>query len=166
VNVQRNAGLHNKTKLARFCGILCLFWLLAPQIGAQRGTAPNGYYPPNYSGAIFTGTLESATPDTRQVTLLYVKRADTQRFLGRVESACGWKDKDGTAHTFEISDVPKGTVLTAFYESVTNKSGTQPAKENVIFAISYVELNGKKIPDEKRIIIHCSSGQFVRFKAF
>jgi len=56
--------------------------------------------------------------------------------------------------------------LTAFYNTTAKKSGDQKSKENSVFAISYVELNGKKIPDEKRLIISCSDQSFTVFKPY
>jgi hypothetical protein len=103
---QMGHSLKSKKKLARCCGILWLCCLTTTQLDAQSGTAVNGYYPPNYNGAVFTGALESTAGDARQVTLVYVKGTETQRFVGRVESICGWRDRNGTAHTSEISEVP------------------------------------------------------------
>jgi hypothetical protein len=141
--------------------VVCLFSF---PLLAQYGSAPNGYYPPGYAGSIFTGSLESAAADTQEMTLVYAKGNKTERFVGRLESACGWKDKDGTAHSFKGSDIPKGTILTAFYNKTTKKSDGQKTTEISIFAISYVELNGKRIPDDKRVVISCSELKFGTFK--
>jgi len=150
-------------KTSRVLLIVSIFCL---PLRAQYGSAPNGYYPPNYTGSIFTGSLESATAGTQEMTLVYTKGNKTERFVGRLESACGWKDKDGTAHSFKASDIPKGTVLTAFYNKTTEKSGGQKTAEISIFAISYVELNGKRIPDDKRVVISCSEQKFGSFKVY
>lgn len=80
-----------------------------------------------------------------------------------MESSCSWKEKGGPVHTFSASDIPKGTILTAFYSTFTTNSGQQKAKENLIFAISYVEFNGKKIADDKRVVISCSKQTFTKF---
>jgi hypothetical protein len=111
--------------MKRSLGFLSLVCLLSLPLRAQYGSAPNGYYPPNYSGSIFTGSLESAASDTQEMTLVYTKGNKTERFAGRLESACGWKDKNGTAHSFKASDIPKSTILTAFYTKTTKKSGGQ-----------------------------------------
>jgi hypothetical protein len=133
---------------------------------AQHGTAPNGYYPQTYMGAIFTGTLDSVAPDTQEITLLYTKGSKSEVFTGRLESACGWAEKSGATHSFRASDIPKGTVLTVFYRSVEKKSNGQKTKENSIFAISYVELKGEKIPENKRVRVSCSDEKPAYFKAF
>jgi hypothetical protein len=145
---------------------LSLFFLFSMPLRAQYGSAPNGYYPPGYTGSIFTGSLESAVAGTQEMTLVYTKGNKTERFAGRLESACGWKDKDGTAHSFKASDIPKGTILTAFYNKTTKKSDGQKTTEISIFAISYVEVNGKRIPDDKRVVISCSELKFGSFRVF
>jgi hypothetical protein len=152
--------------MRRSLGFLSLVCLFSLPLGAQYGSAPTGYYPPNYAGSIFTGSLESAAPDSQEMTLVYTKGNKTERFVGRLESACGWKDKDGVAHSFKASDIPKGTILTAFYAKTTKKSDGQKTTEISIFAISYVELNGKKIPEDKRVLISCSEQKFASFKAY
>jgi hypothetical protein len=136
------------------------------RLAAQSGTAPSGYYPPTYNGSIFTGTLETVDADTQEIKLAYSKGSKSEHFIGRMESPCRWKEKGGPVHTFKASDIPKGTVLTAFYNTTTKKSGDQKSKENSVFAISYVERNGKKIPDEKRLIISCSDQSFTVFKPY
>jgi hypothetical protein len=123
--------------------------LFSLSLSAQHGTAPNGYYPQNFSGSIFTGSLESATADTQEITLAYSKGNKSERFVGRLESACGWKGKDGAAHSFKADEIPKGTVLTALYINTTKKTGGQKINENSIFAISYVEFDGKRIPRQE-----------------
>ena len=152
--------------MKRALGALSLVCLSSLPLRAQYGSAPNGYYPPGYTGSIFTGSLESAAADTQEMTLVYTKGNKTERFVGRLESACGWKDKDGTAHSFKASDIPKGTILTAFYNKTTKKSDGQKTTEVSVFAISYVELNGKRIPDDKRVVISCSELKFGSFKVF
>lgn len=148
----------------RYSLILLLSFLCAPPSCPQKGTAPNGYYPPGYNGSTFTGSVEST--DAGQLTLLYASGRKQERFVGRLEASCVWTDKGGTVHTVEVAAVPKGIVLTAFYNSVTTKSGDQKIRENLILAISYAEQNGKTIPDDKRVIVGCSQQRIVQFKAF
>ena len=133
---------------------------------AQKGTAPNGYYPSNYSGATFTGAIQSAVPEHEEITLVYTKGDKSEIFVGRMESPCSWEDKKGTIHTINVSEIPKGTVLTAFYETVTKKIDDRKVKVNSIIAISTKELDGQKIPDEKRVIIPCTENVQRLFKAF
>jgi hypothetical protein len=141
----------------------CVFSL--PSL-AQKGVAPNGYYPNSYFGATFTGVLQPETGELQEITLVYTKGNKSENFVGKLASPCSWKSKDGTVHRFRASEAPKGTVLTAFYQVTTNKSQGQKSQENVVVAISYAEVDGKRIPDEKRVTISCSAEPFVQFKAF
>jgi len=146
--------------------IVLVIGLFSVPLEAQKGTAPNGYYPPTFQGSIFTGSLELGAADTQEITLTYTKGSKSEHFVGRLEALCGWKDKDGTAHSFKASDIPKGTILTAFYNATKKESGGQKITENSVFAMSYVEVNGKRIPDDKRVIISCSEQKFTFFRAF
>jgi hypothetical protein len=55
----------------------------------QKGTAPNGYYPPGYNGSTFTGVVEST--DTGQLTLLYTSGRKHERLLWRMERGIGFQ---------------------------------------------------------------------------
>jgi hypothetical protein len=144
--------------------MLLLSFLCAPPSHPQKGTAPTGYYPPSYNGSTFTGAVEST--EAGQLTLLYASDRKQERFVGRLEAPCIWTDKSGATHTVEVAAIPTGIVLTAFYSSVTTKSGNQKTTENLILAISYAEQNGRKIPDDKREIVGCSQKRYLQFKAF
>ena len=133
---------------------------------AQKGVAPNGYYPNSYYGATFTGVLQPESGEPQEITLVYTKGSKSDRFVGKLASTCSWKNKDGSVHTFRTSEASKGTVLTAFYQANTNKSQGQKSTENIIIAISYAEVDGKRIPDDKRVIVSCSVEPFLHFKAF
>ncbi len=81
----------------------------------------------------FTGVVEKVEGDPKQVNLVYTLEAD-----------CVWKSKDGATHTFTPLQVPKDTVLTAFYMGSTKKSKGEKATEHSVIAISLAEINGKK----------------------
>lgn len=153
----------NIQKLTIRCGILLLALTFAMSVRAQNGTAPNGYYPPTFSGSVFTGTVESTGNDQEQITLVYKKGSKTERFVGRLKSACTWK---GKPQKFSANGIAPGTVLTAFYESTTKKSDGQKTKENTIFAVSFVEMDGKRIPEDKRMMVYCTEQQYFNFKVF
>jgi len=140
--------------------------ILAPALNAQKGTAPNGYYPQNYSGSIFTGNLDSADANTQDITLVFSKGNKTERFVGRLEATCGGKDKGGTLHSFGAGEIPKGSLLTAFYIPVTKKVDGHKTSENTVFAISYLEFEGKRLSDEERVIVFCSTQKSLHFMAF
>jgi hypothetical protein len=143
--------------------IACVFSL---PLVAQKGSAPTGYYPFSYSGATFTGLLQPENGDPQEITLVYTKGNKSETFVGRFASPCRWRNKDGTIHTFKASEAPRGTVLTAFYQQITKKSGGQKSKENLVIAISYAEVDGKTISKDQRLIIYCSPEGFVAFKVF
>jgi hypothetical protein len=151
---------------ARAFAYILIVCAVALKADAQKGTAPNGYYPDGFFGTVFTGRVESGNADTQQLTLAYAKGNKTERFVGRLESPCSWKEKNGSLHTFGASEIPQGALLTAFYIGRSSKSGGQKTQENVIFAISFAERDGKPIPDEKRINIFCSHDMRLAFKAF
>jgi hypothetical protein len=142
--------------------LLSLLFALPSQ--PQKGAAPNGYYPPGYNGSTFTGVAESS--EGGQLALLYTKGNRQERFVGRLDAPCVWTDKAGTTHTIEVSSIPAGDELTAFYNPIMTKSGAQKIKENVIIAISYAQHNGKKIPEDKRVIVSCTKQTQWPFKAF
>lgn len=110
--------------------------------------------------------MESIRADAEELTLIFTNGNKTEQFVGKLESTCGWKEKSGASHVVRVSDLPKGMVLTAFYISKTNNSGGVKTNENLIFALSQAEQNGKKIPDDSRIVISCSKQQRVYFMAF
>jgi hypothetical protein len=110
------------------------------------------------------GVVEST--DAGQLTLFYPSDRKHERFVGRLDAPCIWTDKAGATHTIEVSSIPAGDVLTAFYNPVTTKSGTQTIRENLILAISYAEHNGRKIPGDKRVIVGCSQQHQLQFKSF
>ena len=58
----------------------------------------------------------------------------------------------------------EGAVLTAFYRASKNKVTHE--KENIVFALSFAEEKGTKIPDEKRLIVMCVEQSQLQFKAF
>jgi hypothetical protein len=96
---------------------------LVAQSKAQKATAPSGYYPVGYHGTMFTGTLDSINRDTHELTLIYVKGgkiADT--FIGHLYATCQWTDKKDVDHQVDVSDLTRGTVLTAFYFPVDKKN--------------------------------------------
>jgi hypothetical protein len=156
------------TIMSRVAGIFLMALVFSSASEAQKGTAPSGYYPPGYFGATFTGSIEPPTvdADAEEIVLVYTKATKSERFTGRLEATCAWTNKDGTVHGFRASNAPKGAVLTAFYIPITTKLNGQKSTENSVIAISYAEVDGKKIPDDKRIIVSCSAEKRLNFKFF
>ena len=146
--------------------IILAVYPLVLESEAQKSTAPNGYYPKTFHGTVFTGRLEATRADVQELTLIYVKGNKTEQFVGRLESPCVWNDRNGTTHIVGVPDLPNGAVLTAFYIPLTSKSGGIKTTENSIFALSYAEVNGNRIPDDKRVVIFCSKQRMLDFKVF
>ena len=154
-----------KKPTASVCFVVLMVCAVALEAGAQKATAPNGYYPPGFFGTIFTGHIQSVNADTQELSLVYTKGKKTERFVGRLESPCSWKEKNGPLHTVGASEM-QGMVVTAFYISRSSKSGGQTTHENVIFAISLAERDGKPIPNENRVTVFCSHDTQLVFKVF
>lgn len=129
---------------------------------AQYGTAPNNYYPDNYNGATFTGVV--ADTKDNQVTLTFAKGSKTDTFTGSIEGGCAVPSKNG--RLMMPTDIPKGTVMTAFFNGTTKKIDGKKVKDNVIIAIAFDEWRGQKIPEDKKTIYSCTEDRHLQFRAF
>ena len=135
-----------------------------PALNAQKGTAPDGNYPANYSGSTFTGTLQHASSDTPRFTLVYTKNGKSETFTAQLEAKCKLINKAGVTQSFGMEAFSEGAVLTAYYRTTKNKASHE--KENIASALSFAEKRGNKIPDDKRMVIMCSEQNQAQFKAF
>jgi hypothetical protein len=129
---------------------------------AQYGTAPNNYYPVNYSGNTFTGTVTHTLGD--EITLTFVKGSKTETFVGRLETGCSVPSKDG--HPMRATDIPGGTVVTAFFNGTTKKVDGKRIKENVIIAIAFDVWQGHTASEDKKMIYSCTDQRQLKFRAF
>jgi hypothetical protein len=129
---------------------------------AQYGTAPSNYYPDKYNGSSFTGIVTAASND--QLTLTYTKGSKTETFTGRLEAGCSVPRDDKSGRKMNAEDIPKGTSMEAFFNTVTKKVDQQKIKENVILAITFDTVNGQKIPDEKKLVYLCTNDRHVQFR--
>jgi hypothetical protein len=129
---------------------------------AQKGVAPNGYWPLSYQGSTFTGAVESATNDPQELTLTYTKKGNSEKFTGRLEAPCQWTGKDGTVHKLKPTDIPKGTQVTVYYKGVVESH----PETRYVFAISYTEYARRKLPEEERFIVACTTDKMSYFKTF
>src|SRR5579864_6493649 len=100
---------------------------------AQYGNAPNNYYPDNYMGATFTGTVTDVKAG--EITLAYTKKDKTQTFSGHLEADCNAPTANGKGMV--ASDLLLGTVITVFFNSESRKINGEKQKENVIIAVSF-----------------------------
>ncbi len=131
----------------------------------QYGTAPHGYYPADYNGAIFTGKFVKGDTD-QNVTLTYTKASKVEVFVGRLQMGCKVPTRDGSQQLMNATDFPESSVVTAFYSKVTRKQGGKKIKENQIIAISFAEIDGQRIADERRRIYYCTRSVLMQFRAF
>lgn len=64
------------------------------------------------------------------------------------------------------ANIPKGTAMTAFFNTKTKKVDGKKIKENVVTAISFDTWTGHKIAKDKRKIFWCTSDQHLQFRAY
>jgi hypothetical protein len=145
--------------------VLIVLFLSIPLL-AQKGTAPSGYYPANYFGRIFTGVVEPAPGAADEITLVYTKGNTSEKFTGRLESKCSMLRVDGVTIDFTASELPKGTILTAFYTPTTTRSSGKKSTENLIFAIEILQVRGREFLPKYLKAVRCSQRQFSEFKPF
>jgi len=131
---------------------------------AQHGTASNGYYPANYHGDTFKGEVTEANGD--QITLTHRKGKKTTTFVGTFERACDVPKADRSPQRLTAADIPKGTVVVAFYNTETKKVDNKKSTKNIIFAIAFDVWQGQKIPDDRKILYRCSDSSFTTFQAY
>ena len=104
----------------------------------QHGSAPNGYYPPGYSGDTWTGEVVSTDDATRGITLTYTDGKKTETFTG-VQDNFQVKMKDGSMKELKPSGIPKGARIVVFYQAKTKKVDANKLKYYEIFQISTVK---------------------------
>lgn len=79
-----------------------------------------------------------------EIVLNYTKGDKTEVFKGRFETGCSIPRADRTGRKLMPTDIPKGTSLTAFSNSITKKANGGKIKENVILAIALDSVHGQK----------------------
>jgi len=136
--------------------------LLSMAAVAQYGTAPNNYYPDKYNGSTFTGTVTETEAD--QITLTYTKGSKTETFIGKFEAGCSVPRADKSDHRMSASEIPKGTVITAFFNTNTRKVDGKKSKENLILAIAFNVWQGRAISEEKKMIWPCTTDIHLTFQ--
>jgi hypothetical protein len=119
---------------------------------AQYGTAPSGYYPPNYAGSTFTGVVVDATDD--QITMTQDHKGKVESFTGRVETNCSIPKGDGSPQQIG-STVPSFDAIDGFFRTVSKDIGGQKEKYNQLIGLTFNEYEGKPIRLEKRHLYIC-----------
>ena len=105
---------------------------------AQYGSAEGGYYPHNYHGTIFTGTVTSTNDDTREVTLSYTnpKNGKVQTFVGVLEEGYLVKHKGGSPYELKPSEIKHGMLIKVYFVPMTRKVGGKKTTINTILLMS------------------------------
>jgi hypothetical protein len=144
--------------MAKSCLWTTMMLCLASSLtSAQHGSAPNGYYPPNYGGDIFAGVVTATDDSTQSIMLEYSRGKKSETFVGHLDQSCSIPTKDG--NPMKVSDIPSGTDLTAYYNHKTKKVDNQKQSENIIIAVTFDSFNGKPIPEASRKLYYCTVGQ-------
>jgi len=137
--------------------ILLSLLVFSSTVLAQRGVAPNGYYPASYRGDTFTGTVVDSDPATDSVILEFKKSSKPQVLSVRLEGGCSVPSKTGAP--MQAKNIPKGTVLTAYYMGRTEKRGAEKQNVDVAIGISFVEWQGKPVSElNRRRLYSCGAG--------
>lgn len=134
-----------------FQGLVVL--LLSTVVGAQRGTAPNNYYPVGYNGSIFTGKVVQTTDDS--ITLSYAHGSKTDTFEAYATAPCNLPATKTSTRPVPLSKVQTGAVVTIYYETRTLRVGGRKQKRNEVVGISFLEVNGKSVSEQHQAIFYC-----------
>ena len=135
--------------------MLCLRFL-------STALRPTAAIPRNYHGDTFTG--EVTTANDNEISLTYTNGKKSQTFVGKFEAGCRVPRSDSPGQRLTAKDFPKGTVLVAFYNAITTKTANSKSKENLIFVISFDVWQGRRIPDNRKIVYLCSNTSFRTFQ--
>jgi len=147
------------------CRTLGFVFVISLAAVAQHGTAPNNYYPPDYNGSIFTGTVVRTTSDT--ITLAYTHKSKVQTFEGRALALCDLPVSKTSTSEGTLSQVSIGWVVTAFYEPRITKASGKKEKYNQLIALTFKEVNGRPVDESSKAIFFCIPKPYHRqFMAF
>jgi hypothetical protein len=100
---------------------------------AQHGTAESGYYPMDYGGSTFTGTVTATNNATREVTLSFTnpKNGKTETFIGVLREGYTVKLSNGILHEIKPSEMRLGARFKVYYQPETNKVGVKRSPKNL-----------------------------------
>jgi hypothetical protein len=135
-----------RKSLSAFLLILCVSCLSY----GQHGTAENGYFPTNDMGDIWTGVLTAVDDDPRQITLTYTNGTKTESFVGALEKGYLAKPSDGPERELKPSNLGKGTKLTVFYYTDTEKVQGKKVQVHTIFLIKGIA-NLRQTPTRSKV---------------
>jgi hypothetical protein len=152
----------DKVQTLRVVAFLTILTFLPVSMSAQYGTAPKNYYPENYNGSIFKGVVTDTADN--HVTLTFTNGGKTDSFTGVFETGCSVPARDG--RRMMPADIPKGTVMTAFFNATTKKVDGKRIKENLIIAIAFEVWQGQKATEDKKMIYSCTDQRHLKFRAY
>jgi hypothetical protein len=157
INFEKNHPLGPALLLLVRVLILAIF--MSSTLTAQKGSAPPGFYPGNYNGDTFTGTVIQTGSDF--LTLKYQTGAKEEVFSGTIEKACMAQTKHDprTIKELHLTAIPKGSVLTVFYNTARSKNANGSKNEKIILALRFDEVNGEKLTNPNRPVIMCSEAK-------
>jgi hypothetical protein len=139
----------------RTCLCLLLALLLCESTSfGQYGIAPNGYYPSNYNGDIYSGKVTSVDEASGQITVSSEKKPPPEIFVGRLQEPCAVPSKDG--NPMSAADLPIGTDVTVFFETKVRKDGDTSVKENSIVGIMFHSWDGHPVRQASKKMYLCS----------
>ncbi len=95
-------------------------------------------------GDIWTGVLTAIDDDTRQITLTYTNGTKTESFVGALEKGYLAKLSDGPECELKPSNLGKGTKLTVFYYTDTEKVQGKKVQVHTIFLIKGIAISGRR----------------------
>ncbi len=131
---------------------------------AQYGTAPSNYYPNSYGGSVFKGVVTENIDN--QIVLTFTKGDSTQTFTAPFETGCSVPTTPPGGPPVMPADIPKGTAMTAFFNTNTRKVDGKKIKENVVIAVAFDTWQGHKITDSKKRIFWCTNDRHLQFRAY
>jgi hypothetical protein len=154
-------------RYARWILVLCFFAFQAQKSPSQAGTAPSGYYPADFSGDAFTGTVTQTTDDT--ITAVYTHGDKSETFEAYSNGPCALPASKSGASLMPLTKVPIGSQIEILYEAKTVKIGGVKQKQNQMIGFVFLKtkVNGEWVAMKSRVTFYCAqAGSFLTFKAF
>jgi hypothetical protein len=118
-------------------GILLALTVGAALASAQHGSAPSGYFPPGYAGDTWSGTVAAVNPDTREIVLSYEGKNKDETFTGVLQPGYKRTGVDGKPFEVDMTNIPLGSYMVAYYMQKTKKVDGQKTKYYEIFRFDW-----------------------------
>lgn len=92
-------------------------------------------------GEIFTGQVVTADEASREITLQYVGKDETESFVGVLKEGYQVKMKDGIARELKLSKLTPGTRIRVYYKKTSKEVRGQKITTNAISRIEFLGLD-------------------------